>query len=75
MLTANRRYTTVVAAIVTAVAASVMVLTGTPAAATVPPGQAFTWGGDGFGQLGNGSAGPRLLPGPVAGGRRSRFAV
>ena len=68
MLTANRRYTTVVAAVATAVVASVMVLTGTPAAATVPPGQAFTWGGDGFGQLGNGSAGPRLLPGPVAGG-------
>ena len=68
MLTTNRRHTTVVAAVATAIVASVMVLTGTPAAATVTPGQALTWGGDGFGQLGNGPAGPRLLPGPVAGG-------
>src|SRR6478672_10056172 len=45
MLTTNRRHTTAAAAVATAIVASVMVLTGTPAAATVTPGQAFTWGG------------------------------
>ena len=38
-----------------------------PAAAVDPGGVPWTWGGNGFGQLGNGTTQSRLTPGPVTG--------
>ena len=37
------------------------------AAAVAPGGVPWTWGGNGFGQLGDGTTQPRLAPGPVVG--------
>jgi alpha-tubulin suppressor-like RCC1 family protein/PKD repeat protein len=39
----------------------------TTAAIAAPGGVPWTWGGNGFGQLGNGTTQPRLVPGPVTG--------
>ncbi len=55
----------------------------TPAAAATVPGEVLTFGGDTFGQLGNGAAGAHSTPGPavlsgasdVAGGREHVLAL
>src|SRR5262245_491751 len=48
-------------------AASVLVLIGVPARATVTAGAVVSWGANTYGQLGNGTVTPHHTPEPVAG--------